>query len=226
MTDESSNRHFPVAKEVLEIFIPSIVIGFCLVAVNASLVKPNLFLWIAAGLFFLVGLFMLYFFRNPNLRVIHEHGTILSPAYGKVVSISETDENEYLRRKVTRVSIFLRIYDVHMNYAPVSGTLEYKKYHKGQFGIAGFDKASDLNEHMTLGVSGYDDRLSFKVIAGMFARRIVIPVKEGDAVFAGQRIGLIKFGSRADVFIPQEYEITVKMGDKVMGARTVIARRR
>jgi phosphatidylserine decarboxylase len=226
MTKESSNRHFPIAKEALELFAPFSLLGIILLTINLAISQPLILLWTIGGVFILFSLFILYFFRNPNRKVRYEHGTILSPADGKVVSIAEVEENEFLHRKVTRVSIFLRIYDVHMNYAPVNGTLEYKKYHKGRFGIAGFDKASDLNEHMTLGVSGDDGKMSFKVIAGMFARRIIIPIKEGDAMLAGQKIGLIKFGSRADVFIPDEYEITIKTGDKVIGAQTVIARKK
>lgn len=226
MSAKNSKKHFPIARESLELFIPLIILAVVCALINVFLHEAVLYLWIASIFFLAMGIFMLYFFRNPNRQVNYEKGTMLSPADGKVVSIVETDENEFLHRKVTRVSIFLRIYDVHMNYAPVNGTLEYKKYHKGRFGIAGFDKASDLNEHMTLGVSGEDGRMSFKVIAGMFARRIIIPAKEGDSMRAGERIGLIKFGSRADVFIPNEYEITVKTGDKVIGAKTVLARRK
>jgi len=226
MTDGSSHKSFPIAKEALEFFVPFFLLGIILFAINMLLSQPLILLWTIGGVFILFALFILYFFRNPTRKINYEKGTILSPAYGKVVSITEVEEKEYLHRKVTRVSIFLRIYDVHMNYAPVNGTLEYKKYHKGRFGIAGFDKASDLNEHMTLGVSGDGGKMSFKVIAGMFARRIIIPMKENESMLAGQRIGLIKFGSRADVFVPQEYEITVKTGEKVTGSQTVIARKK
>ena len=226
MIKKYPKRHFPIAKEALELFVPLFIAGIFCLSINIIMPHSYLFLWVLCGIFIFLGLCILYFFRNPKRQVKHEKGTILSPADGKVVGITEVDENEYLHRKVIRVSIFLRIYDVHMNYSPVSGKLEYKKYHKGRFGIAGFDKASDLNEHMTLGVSGEDGRISFKVIAGMFARRIIIPIKEGDSMRAGERIGLIKFGSRADVFIPTEYDITIKMGDKVTGAQTVIARRK
>ena len=226
MTESFSHKSFSIAKEALEFFVPFSLLGITLFAINMLLSQPLILLWTVGGVFILFALFILYFFRNPNRQVNYENGTILSPADGKVVSIVETDENEFLHRKVTRISIFLRIYDVHMNYAPVNGTLIYKKYHKGRFGIAGFNKASDLNEHMTLGVSAEDGRMSFKVIAGMFARRIVIPLKEGDSMRAGERIGLIKFGSRADVFIPPEYEITVKTGVKVIGAKTILARKK
>jgi phosphatidylserine decarboxylase len=226
MTDESSQRHFPIAKEALELFVPFFILGIALFIINWRLSEPHVLFRVGGGVFILFALFILYFFRNPNRRINYEEGTILSPADGKVVAIAEVEENEYLHRKTTRVSIFLRIYDVHMNYAPANGLLEYKKYHKGRFGIAGFDKASNLNEHMMLGIDGNEDRMSLKVIAGMFARRIIIPMKEGDTMHAGERIGLIKFGSRADVFIPPEYDITVRIGNKVTGAQTIIARRK
>jgi phosphatidylserine decarboxylase len=210
-------RHYPIAKEVLVLFVPLLVLG------TVFLVSK---VWIAGGIFIALSLFVLYFFRNPRLEYEHVPGTILSPAFGKVVGIVDVLEPEYMGREANRVSIFLRIYDVHMNYTPVDGILEYKRYHKGRFGIAGFDKASDLNEHMTVGVSNGGERLSFKIIAGMIARRIVMPLEEGSSIRAGERIGMVKFGSRADVFVPPEYEITVRLGQKVRGPLTVIARKR
>ncbi len=210
-------RNFPVVKEVLGFFVPFLVLGIVFLVLRV---------WIAAGIFIALSLFMLYFFRDPRLECEHLPGTILSPAFGKVVAIADVVEPEYLEREVKRVSIFLRIYDVHMNYAPVDGVLEYKRYHKGRFGIAGFDKASELNEHITLGVSNGSEKLSFKIIAGMIARRIVMPLEEGSSIRAGERIGMVKFGSRADVFVPPEYEVTVKLGQKVRGGSTVIARRK
>jgi len=153
--------------------------------------EPFVILWIIGAALILFALFILYFFRNPNRPVNYEKGIILSPADGKVVSIAEVEENEYLHRSVTRISIFLRIYDVHMNYAPVNGTLEYKKYHKGRFGIAGFDKASDLNEHMALGVSGEDGKMSFKVIAEWFCAQNHYPDE-------GRRLNASRRKNRAD----------------------------
>ncbi len=216
-TKRESAKRFPIAKEALDFFIPFMAVGIVFLALRW---------WIPAGVFIALALFILYFFRDPARQCDYLPGTVLAPAYGKVVAISEVIDPEFFHHEVKRVSIFLRIFDIHMNYAPIDGTLEYKKYHKGRFGIAGFDKASDLNEHVTLGVSNDEDALSFKIIAGMFARRIVMPLNEGDTMRAGEKIGMVKFGSRADVFIPPEYEITVEVGQKVKGALTVIARRR
>lgn len=224
MKQRTSTRRFPVAKESLEFFIPFFGAGvLCLVF---GVTGSGAFVWAAAIFFLALSVFILYFFRDPLRVCEHGPGVIVSPADGEIVAIRDVEEEEYLHRRTRRVSIYLRIYDVHMNYAPIDGTVEYKKYRKGRFGLAGFDKASELNEHMMLGISNGEEKLSFKVIAGMFARRIVIPAEEGSRVRAGERIGLIKFGSRADVFIPPEYEITVEMGQKVKGALTVIARRK
>jgi phosphatidylserine decarboxylase len=182
--------------------------------------------WIPGGVLAVLAVFVIVFFRDPARDCNHRPGAIVSPAFGKVVSIAEVEEEEYQQRPVTRVSIFLRLWDVHMNYAPCDGTIEYAEYHEGKFGIAGFDKASNLNEHITVGLADGDEKLSLKIIAGMIARRIVMPLEVGAKVTAGEKIGMVKFGSRADVFIPSEYEITVEVGDRVKGAETVIATKR
>ena len=210
-------RRFAIDDNAWPLFFPPLVLGVILLLVRW---------WIPGGALTALALAILAFFRDPKLKAADEQDVVLAPAFGKVVSIAEAEEGEYQKRKVTRVSIFLRLWDVHINYSPVSGTLEYEEYHPGKFGIAGFDKASDLNEHITVGIAKGEERHSVKIIAGMIARRIVMPLENGAEVRSGEKIGLVKFGSRADVFVPPEYVVAVKVGDKVRGPESVIARKK
>jgi len=152
---------------------------------------------------------------------------VLAPADGLVVGITEVEEPDYVGGPATRVSIFLRLWDVHMTYAPVDGTIEHIAHRPGRFGNAGFAKASERNEANSIGVRAAGGRLLFRQIAGMIARRVVCHVKPGDEVRRGQRVGLIKFGSRVDVFLPRGargYEVLVEKGQHVRGITSPIAR--
>jgi phosphatidylserine decarboxylase len=167
----------------------------------------------------IVALFCLYFFRDPD-RGIPPGRVAVSPADGKVVAvISES-------AAITRVSIFLNIFDVHVNRTPISGKITSVSYHKGQFLVASKEEASSQNEQNTVTVEGDGTRVIFKQIAGLIARRIVFNKKVGDTVAAGDRIGMIKFGSRMDVELGPEWEILVKPGMHVSAGSSVIARRR
>jgi phosphatidylserine decarboxylase len=139
-----------------------------------------------------------------------------------VIAIDEVEEPYYFQSKVKKVSIFLSVFDVHVNRIPVSGYVEYIKYIKGKF-LAAFDhKASEENEQSIIGIRHQKGRVLFKQIAGLIARRIVYHVKEGDLVKTGDRFGLIRYGSRVDMFFPENVEIAVKLKDKVYGGETVI----
>ena len=167
----------------------------------------------------IAALFCLYFFRDPD-RGIPSGRVAVSPADGKVVAvISES-------AAITRVSIFLNIFDVHVNRTPISGKITSVSYHKGQFLVASKEEASAQNEQNTVTVEGDGTRVIFKQIAGLIARRIVFNKKVGDTVAAGERIGMIKFGSRMDVELGPEWEILVKPGMHVSAGSSVIARRR
>jgi phosphatidylserine decarboxylase len=167
---------------------------------------------------FLLALFCLYFFRDPD-RVIPSGPVAVSPADGKVVAVKPESAT------VTRVSIFLNIFDVHVNRTPISGRVTDVRYHKGEFLVASREEASSQNEQNTITVEGDGTRVVFKQIAGLIARRIVCTKKTGDIVTAGERIGLIKFGSRVDVEFGPEWEILVKPGMRVSAGSSVIARR-
>ena len=167
----------------------------------------------------IVALFCLYFFRDPN-RSIPSGPVAVSPADGKVVALKAESAG------ITRISIFLNIFDVHVNRTPIPGKITSVSYHKGQFLVASKEEASSQNEQNTVTVEGDGTRIVFKQIAGLIARRIVFNKKVGDTVAAGERVGMIKFGSRVDVELGPEWEILVKPGMRVAGGSSVIARRR
>jgi phosphatidylserine decarboxylase len=172
---------------------------------------------------FLLALFCLYFFRDPD-RTIPDGPVAVSPADGKVVGIVG-DGAEY-----TRISIFLNIFDVHVNRAPIAGKITNIEYTKGQFLVASREIASSQNERNTFTIAGTlageTTCVRFAQIAGLIARRIVCYKKPGDAVAKGERVGLIKFGSRVDVFLGPEWDIQVQTGERVAGGSSILARRR
>jgi phosphatidylserine decarboxylase len=173
--------------------------------------------WVPAPLYVLAA-FCLYFFRDPE-RAIPAGPVAVSPADGKVVAVKEEGAN-------TRISIFLNIFDVHVNRTPIAGTIADVRYQKGRFLVASKELASTENEQNTVVVQGDDTRVTFKQIAGLIARRIVFNKKLGDVVATGERIGLIKFGSRVDVMLGPEWELAVRQGMRVQAGASILARRR
>lgn len=168
----------------------------------------------------LLAAFFLWFFRDPERRIPAIQGAIVSPADGKVTSISELQENGERRM---RISIFLSVFDVHVNRSPVSGVIENVRYQKGKFGNAMGAGSAEENEQNIVIVRADAGRVVFKQIAGLLARRIVFTKKVGDVVERGERVGLIKFGSRTDVIFPATAEMRVRVGDHVKGGSTVLA---
>lgn len=168
----------------------------------------------------LLAAFFLWFFRDPERAIPTGSGLIVSPADGLVtetVTISTPDGP----RK--RISIFLSVFDVHVNRAPIGGELREVRYYKGQYMNAMNPACAECNERNVVTMRGEGIEITFKQIAGLLARRIVFPLKEGDRVKRGQRVGLIKFGSRTDVIFPAEAEFKVKVGQRVKGGASVIA---
>jgi phosphatidylserine decarboxylase len=164
------------------------------------------------------------FFRLPKRDFSYRQGNVLCPADGKVVVIEEVEETEYFKDRRIQVSIFMSPLNVHANFNPVSGTIQYAKYHPGLFLVAWHPKSSTENERTTF-VTKTDDgnELLFRQIAGALARRICFYVKEGQKVNAGEEFGFIKFGSRIDIFLPLHAKINVSLNQKVQGQITNIA---
>lgn len=176
--------------------------------------------WLAA-LPLLLAAFFLWFFRDPERAIPSGPGLIISPADGKVTGISATTLNG---KPGTRVSIFLNVFDVHVNRSPVAGVIKNVVYKKGKFGNAMDAASADENEQNIVTMESDGMTVVFKQIAGLIARRIIFNYKVGDTLARGQRVGLIKFGSRTDVIFPSPAEMRVKLGDRVKGGASVLAR--
>jgi phosphatidylserine decarboxylase len=193
-------------------------LGMLLVAAAIGWLTLSIFL---ALIPLLLAAFFLWFFRDPERVVPSGEGLVVSPADGKVTDVSSTQLNG---KPCTRISIFLNVFDVHVNRAPIGGVIKSAVYKKGQFGNAmAADSAKD-NEQNIVTMEGEGITVVFKQIAGLLARRIVFNHKPGETLARGQRVGLIKFGSRTDVIFPQPAEIRVKIGDRVMGGASILAR--
>ena len=164
--------------------------------------------------------FFLWFFRDPERATPADPNLVISPADGKVTAIARFEVNGESR---TRISIFLNVFNVHVNRSPIAGLIKDVQYQKGKFGNAMGAGSSDVNEQNIVTVEGDGHRVVFKQIAGLLARRIVFTKNVGDQVQRGERIGLIKFASRVDVILEPAAQVKVKLGDNVVGAKTVIA---
>jgi phosphatidylserine decarboxylase len=174
----------------------------------------------AAAVPLLLGAFFLWFFRDPERQILADEGAIVSPADGTVTDVSSTQFNGM---PCTRISIFLSVFNVHVNRSPISGVISDVNYKRGKFGNAMGAISAEENEQNVVTVRGEVGTLVFKQIAGLLARRIVFTKKVGDSVLRGERVGLIKFGSRVDVIFPPAAKIKVTVGDHVAGGSSVLA---
>lgn len=171
----------------------------------------------------LLYLFVVNFFRFPNRVIILDDNTILAPADGKIVVIEETEETEYFKDRRIQVSIFMNIFNVHINWFPVNGIVRYFKYHKGNFAAAYLPKSSTENERTTIVIECKNgESVLMRQIAGAMAKRIVSYAPVGEKAKQDKHAGFIKFGSRVDLFLPLGTEINVKLGQKTTGSQTVI----
>lgn len=208
------NENTPIAVEGLPFAIPLLILSavlwyFC--------VKyPALF-------FTLLTVFVLWFFRNPGRVIPADPSAVISPADGKVIVAEEVNEGRYLKEKTLKISIFMNVFNVHVNRAPYRGKVTDVIYNKGKFISANLDKASLDNEQNAVILDiGNGKRILFVQIAGLIARRIVCYLKIGDYIEKGQRIGLIRFGSRVDAYLPLGSTLNVKVGDKVRAGETIL----
>jgi len=208
------NYGIPVASEGWPFIIPLAIVTALLFA----------FGWKNTAYVSLVlTLFVLYFFRDPERTVPQGAGVVVSPADGRVIVVKDIFEPTYLKQDVKQISIFLSVFNVHVNRSPIGGTVEIVKYNPGKFHVASVDKASLDNEQTSMVISDGKHKVLVKQIAGLIARRIICYAKPGDAITTGERYGLIRFGSRVDIFLPRDADLKVKVGDRVTGARDIIA---
>ncbi len=167
--------------------------------------------------------FVMYFFRNPERVVPQEAGAVICPADGRVIQKKTVMEDKYLGAEAIKVSIFMNVFNVHVNRSPYKGKVVDVDYIPGRFINASFDKASELNERNAVVMETEEGKkLLFIQIAGLVARRIVCYVEPGDSLERGERFGLIRFGSRVDVYFPPDSDVNVKIGDRVVAGETVL----
>ncbi len=202
-----------------------IIIGLVLTIAFSlwSASRDSLFLFIMAIIFAFITLFLVFFYRNPNRVIPEDNGLILSIADGKILSIQEID-NDFIGGTGKKVSIFLSVFDPHINRIPIDGRIEYVKYFPGKFFKAFVDEASDNNEQTEIGLDFGSGKMIFKQIVGILARRIEYNLDEGQTVKGGDIFGMIHFGSRAELFLPGNIEITIKPGQKVKAGETIIGK--
>ncbi len=174
--------------------------------------------------FWLIALFVLQFFREPRRLIPTEANVVVSPADGKVVAVSEA-QDPVSGNPATRIAIFLNVFSVHSNRIPIAGVIERKEYHRGRFLNAALDKSAKENERNAIVISTeYSRTVTCIQIAGLIARRILCYVDAGDKVALGQKYGFIRFGSRVELFLPREFQVSVSIGDTVKGGCDVIGK--
>lgn len=188
-----------------------------------ALTRRSWWLWLLALAILVVALWVAYFFRDPERSGERGDRVVVAPADGKVVMITEVDEPTFIHGRAARLSIFMNVFSVHVNRYPVSGVVKYVHYAPGKFFNAVTDKSSVENEQTTVGVECGPHRVLVRQIAGLIARRIVTYSREGDRAEQGERFGIIRFGSRVDVFVPPQSTIRVKLGELTSAGTTVIA---
>ena len=192
-------------------------------AYAAALTRRSWPLWLLAFVLTLVALWVAYFFRDPERSGARGDRLVIAPADGKVVMITEVDEPTFVHGRAMRVSIFMNVFNVHVNRYPVSGTVKYVHASPGKFLNAAAEASSLENEQTSVGLEASGQRILVRQIAGLIARRIHTYSREGERVVQGERMGLIRFGSRVDVFVPPTSRVQVVVGQSTVAGTTVIA---
>jgi phosphatidylserine decarboxylase len=204
---------------------PLIAIGFALALGAAALAwrYATVPLWMLAAAMFVLAIWVVYFFRDPERTGQRGEQLVVSPADGRIVQIIEVNEPDFVRGRALRISIFMNVFNVHVNRYPVSGKIAYVHYNAGKFLNAADDKASLENEQMSVGIETSHGRVLVRQIAGLIARRIVNYAAVGDEAEQGTRMGIIRFGSRVDVFMPPTSKVRVRLGDFPVAGVTVLS---
>ena len=206
---------------VLVVLVP--IAGVLLTFVGLSLLA---IFWILLAVWFAFALFTLYFFRDPNARVPGGPGLVICPGHGKVDIIDTVTDPQFMGGECQRISMFLSVLNVHVQNAPVTGKVTYLKYTEGQFLNAMKTECATCNENVYIGFQSSDpanEKIGVKLIAGVLARRIIPYIEAGDVLARGDRMSLIQFGSRVDVYLPHSAKIKVKLGDRVVGGESILA---
>ncbi len=210
-----------VAREGLPFIFGALAIA--ITAFIVALTRRSWPLWLLALLLTVIALWVAYFFRDPERTGERGDKLIISPADGRISHIVEVDEPSFIHGRAIRISVFMNVFNVHVNRYPVSGRVRYLHYNPGKFLNAASEKSSLENEQMSVGIESNGRRILVRQIAGLIARRIVTYSKDGDVAQQGTRFGLIRFGSRVDVFVPVGSKVLVRIGDKPAAGTTVLA---
>lgn len=201
----------------------SLLISFLFVVVSLFINNQwGKYSLIFIGIIILV--FALNFFRDPDRNIPREKDIIVSPADGKVLIIKDICENRFLNEDATQISIFMSPFNVHVNRIPIDGRVDYLNYVEGDYLVAYHDKADERNERAEIGITSEHGKVLFTQVAGLVARRIIYDIKIGDTVKIGNRFGMIKFGSRVDVFVSKKWALQIKEGDSVTAGETILFR--
>lgn len=188
-----------------------------------AILRSDVGWWLAAAIWIVVSTWVIAFFRDPERHWTRGDTVIVAPADGKVVSVVEVDEPAFFKDRAMRVSIFMNVFDCHVNRYPADGTIQYRHYNPGEFGHAGAEKASLSNEQSSVGLDTKHGKMLVRQIAGLIARRIVTDHQVGTTVRQAERMGMIRFGSRVDLFLPPRTRVLVKPGDTTQVGVTVVA---
>lgn len=214
-----------IHKEGYNIIAIAFIIASAVVLGGYYLLGWGLLAKVLAVIAVLIFAFVVRFFRVPKRTSVIDSNLVIASCDGKVVQVREVEEDEYLKTNCIQISVFMSIFNVHVNYYPVGGKVLYSKHHQGAYIVASYPKASVLNERTSIAVeTACGTKVLFRQIAGYIARRIVCYANVGDQVSQCSQVGFIKFGSRMDIFIPAGSEVNVKVGDKVVACETVIAK--
>ena len=201
----------------------NLVLAFCVIlGIAGFLIHSIPVRLILSALIIFLLVFTFNFFRDPERVTPAGENIVISPADGTVLFIKDVTEEKFLKGKAKQISIFMSPLNVHVNRVPISGKVEYLQYHKGEYLVAYDDKASELNERNEIGITGKIGKVLYTQIAGFVARRIISELKLGDEVVVGNRFGMIKFGSRVDVIVPETFTTSLKKGDKVFAGETIL----
>ncbi len=209
-----TNHKWPIAQEGFLFILPLAAIALILWSLKLSIV---------GGFFSLLTLFVIYFFRDPTRSIPPGEKMIVAPADGKIIQIDPCVKNPFLQGPAIKVSIFMSLFNAHINRIPLTGRIVERIYSPGKFFSANLDKASTANEQNALVIETVEGlRVVLIQIAGLIARRIVCKVAKGDPVIRGQRFGLIRFGSRLDIYLPPNTRLEAQVGQKAWGGQTIL----
>jgi phosphatidylserine decarboxylase len=219
---QGRSENFMITKYGYDVFFTIAAVCVVIILLALFFVEPKSYRYSLIVVSLTVLAFVANFFRDPERITPKGENLIIAPADGKVVVVKKVSDNEFFHSDVWQVSIFMSPLNVHVNRNPISGTVKHTRYVKGEYFAAFEDKASEKNEQMIVGLESANGKVMLKQIAGFVARRIVCPLKSGDTVIAGERFGMIKFGSRVDVLLPLSVDLRTKTGDVTIAGETIL----